>query len=246
MDAVAAAVHDGWGTGRTLDWFAPSVAADPRKRRWWGRWERLGASPGAAAIQLDVLTDVDVTAILGLVRVPTLVAHRTGDRIVPVEASRYLAARIPGARLLELPGDDHLIVVGDADRLADEVLAFAREAPAPRAHPACAAILATSADDAIRLPSLDAALAAALVAPTAALHVDTHPTGSARALACARAIAAAAAPGELLVTADVRGLLCDRGLALDDRGVHPLGTRLFAIRRGRQADGHLSSRRPDS
>ena len=238
IDAIAAAVADRWGTGETIDWFAPSVAADPRKRRWWARWERLGASPGAAAVHLEVLREVDVAGVLGLVRVPTLVAHRAGDRVVPAAASRYLADRIPGARLLELAGDDHLIVVGDADRLGDEILAFARAAPRELASRACAAVVATPGAAPVRLRSIDDALAAAAAAPTAAIHADPHPSGAPRALAWAAAIAAFAAPGELLVSGDARGLLCDRGLTLADRGIHALlpgapALRLFAIDRAR-------------
>jgi class 3 adenylate cyclase len=50
---------------------------------------------------------IDVSDILPSVHVPTLVIHCTGDRVVNVEGGRFLAEHIPGARLLELPGDDH-------------------------------------------------------------------------------------------------------------------------------------------
>src|SRR4029078_4175369 len=72
--------------------------------------------------------------VLPSIRVPALILHRTGDRSLPVEGSRYLAAHIPGARYVELPRDDHLPFVGDQDALLDEVEQFltgARPAPEP-------------------------------------------------------------------------------------------------------------------
>ena len=68
------------------------------------------------------------------VRVPTLIVHRTGDQSLPVEGSRYMADRIRGAKLVELPGDDHLPWVGDQDEILDEVEEFltgARRGPDP-------------------------------------------------------------------------------------------------------------------
>jgi class 3 adenylate cyclase len=56
--------------------------------------------------------------------VPTLILHRTGDQFSPVEQSRYLAERIPGARLVELPGEDHAGWEGDADAGNDEIEEF--------------------------------------------------------------------------------------------------------------------------
>jgi class 3 adenylate cyclase/DNA-binding CsgD family transcriptional regulator len=74
----------------------------------------------------------DVRHVLPSVRVPTLVIHRTGDRSLPVEGSRYLAEHIPGARYVELPGEDHLPFVGDQDAILDEVEQFLTGAgPAP-------------------------------------------------------------------------------------------------------------------
>jgi class 3 adenylate cyclase len=57
---------------------------------------------------------IDVSAILPSVRVPTLVIHRTGDKLVRVESGRLLAAQIPGARFVEVPGEDHLPVTGES------------------------------------------------------------------------------------------------------------------------------------
>ena len=53
-------------------------------------------------------TEIDTRAILPAIRVPTLILHRTGDLDIDVGGARYLAEQIPGAKYVELPGDDHL------------------------------------------------------------------------------------------------------------------------------------------
>lgn len=117
------AVEESWGTGRSLTAFAPSVADDRRFRERWGQCERLGGSPGAICALMRMDADIDVRDILPTVRVPTLVLHRSGDRVTPVGGARYTAARIAGARFVELPGDDHLFV-GDQDAILDEIEEF--------------------------------------------------------------------------------------------------------------------------
>ena len=127
------AIDETWGTGRSLPHFAPSVADDPRFRRWWARHERLGASPGAAMALMRMNSEIDVRPVLPAIRVPTLVLHRTGDVTVNVRAGREQAVLIPGARYVELPGVDHLPFVGDADTILDEIEEFltgVRPAPA--------------------------------------------------------------------------------------------------------------------
>ncbi len=113
-----------WGTGESMRIFAPSRVNDATFRQWWARFERLGASPSAAIELMRMNADIDVRHILPSIRVPTLVLHRSGDARVNVEAGRYLGTSIPGARYVELPGDDHAAWSGDADRLVDEVEEF--------------------------------------------------------------------------------------------------------------------------
>jgi class 3 adenylate cyclase len=115
---------DNWGTAIGIEMFAPSRANDERFREWWARLLRLGASPQAAVANLEVAWDIDVRGILSTISVPTLVLHRSGDLMVPVESGRYLASKIPGARYVELPGDDHLPFVGDTDALVAEIEEF--------------------------------------------------------------------------------------------------------------------------
>jgi class 3 adenylate cyclase len=67
---------------------------------------------------------VDVRSLLPAVAVPTLVMHRAGDPVVEVENGRYLAERIPGARWVELLGEDFVLWAGDLDTIADEMEEF--------------------------------------------------------------------------------------------------------------------------
>jgi pimeloyl-ACP methyl ester carboxylesterase len=125
-------VEESWGTGGSLQKFAPSRANDAELQRWWGRNERLGASPAAVTALMRMNSQIDISGILAAVRVPTLVVHRTGDKTVSVEGGRDIAAHIPGARLVEIPGVDHLFYVGDnADAISDAIEEFLTGARAP-------------------------------------------------------------------------------------------------------------------
>jgi pimeloyl-ACP methyl ester carboxylesterase len=120
------------GTAKNLDIQGPS--ADASFTKWWARFERLGASPGAWLELQEVFGSLDVRRVLPHVQAPTLVLHRSEDRIVPVGQSRAIAEQIPDAKLVELEGNDHIPFLGDADALVDEVQEFltgARPAPAP-------------------------------------------------------------------------------------------------------------------
>ena len=64
----------------------------------WARFQRQAASPGAAVAVMRMVYEIDTRPILPVIRVPTLILHRTEDRMVPVEHARYLARHIPGAR----------------------------------------------------------------------------------------------------------------------------------------------------
>jgi pimeloyl-ACP methyl ester carboxylesterase len=86
---------------------------------------RLSHSPGAAAAYLRANLDLDVRDVLPSIRVPTLVMYRSGVQISPVQqAARYLADRIPGARLVELAGADLPPQWGDQEKLFSELERF--------------------------------------------------------------------------------------------------------------------------
>ena len=113
-----------WGGPVGLAERAPSKANDPAFRDWWATYLRMGASPGAAVALTRMNSEADIRPVLPTIRVPTLLIHRTGDRWVEVEEGRYVASQIPGARFVELPGDDHLPFVGDQDAVVDEIEEF--------------------------------------------------------------------------------------------------------------------------
>ena len=117
-------IRQSWGAPIGIEARAPSRQDDPAFRDWWATYLRMGASPGAALTLTRMNAEIDVREILGSIRVPTLLLHRTGDQALKIEESRYMASRIPGARLVELPGDDHLPFVGDQDQVLDEIEEF--------------------------------------------------------------------------------------------------------------------------
>jgi pimeloyl-ACP methyl ester carboxylesterase len=136
-------LEDSWGTGQSAQFFAPSLAGDEAFRDWWARFERLGASPGAMLALMHMNAEIDVRSILPSIRVPTLVMHVTGDHIARVEGGRYIAERIPGARYVELPGEDHVMAT-NADAILDEVQEFLTGVrPAPEADRVLATVLFT-------------------------------------------------------------------------------------------------------
>jgi class 3 adenylate cyclase/pimeloyl-ACP methyl ester carboxylesterase len=102
-------VRDGiasWGDGSSLAALSPT--ADARLREWYAKLQRLAASPGMAGKLMRMNGEVDVRAVLPLIQVPTLVLHRPADRFIDIRHSRYLVDHIPGARLVELPGEETL------------------------------------------------------------------------------------------------------------------------------------------
>lgn len=86
--------------------FAPSTTEDLAASRWWRKWVLTSSSPGAVIALRRMNSEIDVRHALPAIRVPTLVLCRTGDEWY-LPQTRYMAKRIPGAELLELPGEDH-------------------------------------------------------------------------------------------------------------------------------------------
>jgi class 3 adenylate cyclase len=114
----------GWGEGIALGAWAPSRRHDAELREWWARLQRLAASPGMVRNIFALYPRLDIREVLPAIQAPTLVLHRRGDRMVDIEMGRYLGDHIPGAKLVELDGDDHLFFTGDADALLDEIEEF--------------------------------------------------------------------------------------------------------------------------
>jgi pimeloyl-ACP methyl ester carboxylesterase len=131
-EAWNTALEERWGGPFELDQAAPSMAKDEAARSWYGAYLRYSASPGAARAINDLSFEVDIRDILPSVGVPTLVLHRSGDRWYSVPEAQYLAEHIPGAKLVLLPGEDHIPWWGNQERLvgeAQEFLTGARNSP---------------------------------------------------------------------------------------------------------------------
>lgn len=97
---------EGW-LDEKLEHFSPSLANDGSMKRWWRRWVRASASPGAINALRQMNKEIDVRHTLQAISVPTLVIHPVGDEVTDVEEGRYIADRIPGAEMVELSGTDH-------------------------------------------------------------------------------------------------------------------------------------------
>jgi class 3 adenylate cyclase len=122
LESLLAVAEQSWGQGT----FSGSLLAPselPGRLPYFARMEREGASPGAMIALMRMLVDIDVRAVLPSIAVPTLIVHRDGDAIAPIEGARYMAAQIPGARLVELSGE-HSPIAGDSDAILDEIEEF--------------------------------------------------------------------------------------------------------------------------
>jgi class 3 adenylate cyclase len=122
METFRATMRGGWGEGVTLVLLAPSLL-ETEERRWWGRYERAAMSPRSAETLMLAIVDLDLRPALPVISAPTLVIHRDRDTI-PFEGGRYVADHIPGARMVELHGEDHWPWVSDPDEVCDHVEEF--------------------------------------------------------------------------------------------------------------------------
>jgi class 3 adenylate cyclase/pimeloyl-ACP methyl ester carboxylesterase len=117
-------VLDAWGQGDLIRLTVPSLAAIPAARAAMGQFERASSSPRAVRSHMRWVRDIDIRPVAKSLRVRTLVGLRTGDALVPPESTRWLARNIPGARLVEYPGDAHLPWIGDFSELANDIEEF--------------------------------------------------------------------------------------------------------------------------
>ncbi len=132
VELLLEVVADRWGQGTLLGLYADSRRDDPELLEAWGRFQRAGASPGMARALFAATFEIDVRDILPTISVPTLILHRTGDAAVPVEGARLMAERIPGARLVEFEGSDHLFFIGNYEGILDEMEEFLTGTRRPR------------------------------------------------------------------------------------------------------------------
>src|SRR5207302_10928611 len=114
-----------WGTGdfikRATSNLQP-VSLEMMER--FGKLERMFTSPGALKTYIRLNGEIDATALLGSIRVPTLVLNRRTDAVMPIESGRALAKAIPGSRFIEYPDGDHGFWTGDIDALLGDIAEF--------------------------------------------------------------------------------------------------------------------------
>jgi pimeloyl-ACP methyl ester carboxylesterase/DNA-binding CsgD family transcriptional regulator len=117
-------VRSHWGLGSRLlaDMFGPSWS--PETRTAFTASQRASADAQVAASLLELIYETDVREDLPRVRAPTLVVHREGDRAMRLRGSREIAALLPRAELVTLPGDAHLPWHGDGDAVLRAIASF--------------------------------------------------------------------------------------------------------------------------
>ncbi len=134
-DNRIARVPEVWGTGWGMEGYAPSQLTNPEVGAWWGKFTQISATPADAQNLLATNFLIDIRDVLPTIRVPTLIVHARGDKVAPIEAGRYFAEHIPGARLLEFDSIDHWFYFRDADIVIGEIQEFltgVRSTPAPQ------------------------------------------------------------------------------------------------------------------
>ncbi len=237
-----------WGEGKMIDAIAPSLAGDPEARAWWGRLQLQAGNPRTIKAHHRASFGTDTRAILPTINVPTLVLHRAADITVNVNQGRYLASHIPGARYVELPGNDHVPWVKGEDIEAEIEEFVTGTRPIQEPDRVLATVLFS---DIVGSTSRAAALgdhrwAELLQAHHAAIRreLDRHRgveidtagdgflasfDGPARAVRCAQAMHAAVAPLDLKLRIGLHTGECERiGDKLGGIAVH-IGARVAAL-----------------
>ncbi len=113
LNQLFAYIDSDWGSGNSAPMFNPSLAGNVAFQTWFGKFERLGATPGAAKKIMRLNSQIDVTDILPSVQVPTGIIHRTDDALIDVDGGRELAQLIPNSTLTEFSGADHFFTAGE-------------------------------------------------------------------------------------------------------------------------------------
>jgi DNA-binding SARP family transcriptional activator/pimeloyl-ACP methyl ester carboxylesterase len=234
---------------------APSLMDDEEAVRWYSSYFARGASPGAAIALQSMNSEIDVRDVLPTIGVPTLMLYRSQEYMR--DATRYMGEHIPGARIVELPGVDHLPWEGDQDAVLDEIERFVAAVGDDQGpdHIFATVLTARLGDDGAReqavfrnqLPRFRG---------IAISETSARFDGPARAIRCARAIvdhagsdvrvalhtgecgeavaisgriAGFAAPGEVLVTSAVSDLIAGSGISLAARADPVDGLEVFAV-----------------
>ncbi len=118
-DAWLAHLVNNWGGSASLGLFSPSHVDNPQVQDTWARYLRASATPGSVKMILEAARDFDVRDELPKIRCPTLVLHRSGDKLIDWRAGRDLAGAIPNSKFVALDGIDHWWFVGDSQSVLD-------------------------------------------------------------------------------------------------------------------------------
>lgn len=133
-----------WGTPEAVRYLYPGAPHDAGLSAWGARLQRMAMGPGDARATLDMLAELDVRPALPAIQCPTLVLRREHDEMVDRRHALYAAAHIPHAQLVEVPGDEPMVFVGDTEPLIAEIERFVTgSTPAPRSNRVLATVLMT-------------------------------------------------------------------------------------------------------
>jgi class 3 adenylate cyclase len=117
-------LRENWGTGAWVLGLATGMDKDESLRAWASKLERLAASPSTASALFLMNSQVDVRPVLASIQAPTLVLDRPEDNAIDSRHARYLVDHVPGARLVELPGNNSLPFGAGQNELVDEIQEF--------------------------------------------------------------------------------------------------------------------------
>ena len=228
FDGLIDYIDNHWGSGASLPMFAPSRQDDPAFQSWWGRFERLGASPSGAMALMRMNREIDITDVLPSIQVPTLIIHRSDDAVLDRVLATVLFTDIVGSTArAEALGDQRwrdLLDTHDAavrrelERFrGNEVKALGDGFLATFDGPARAIRCALAINQAVRPLGLE--VRSGLHTGEVELSVS-----DVRGIAVhiASRVAGLAGPGEAVVSRTVKDLVAGSGLGFEDFGIHRL------------------------
>ena len=210
-----------WGlpmARRFVDERAPSLSGDDDAYRWYASYLTRGASPGAAMQLGRMNADIDVRHVLPSIHVPALVLYREGEYLR--EPARYMGERIPGARVVPLPGADHLPWEGGQEDVLRQIEQFVDRLDAePEPERVLATVLVIEADGTKEACDLVRTDVARFRGSEVSLTEDTLIAtfdGPARAIRCASALMERARIHGRQARAGLHTGECDLGADLRD------------------------------
>jgi class 3 adenylate cyclase/pimeloyl-ACP methyl ester carboxylesterase len=124
LETLPSYLEENWGIERTGVIGAPELADDPVFMRWVTKNARMSCSPREAGAHMRHLLTTDIRHVLPLIRVPTLVLHRQDAAYITVDAGRYVAEHIPGARFVLVPGTGLMLYLKPNAQILDHIEEF--------------------------------------------------------------------------------------------------------------------------